>query len=453
MARVTRPVVKPSKYLLGAVAGLLVALLAAGFWLFISQSRQHDRTLMEFEALQAAAAISEYSARYGALDEAQLPEHVLGYALYDASGRARLRAGSVPSDLRSLGGSGGAPGRLPRRGTLWRLDRGSGTLRLLRRVGMPMGGGPAHGGPRGMTGGGTSRGRGMMRQPEESPPPALAGAEYLLLDYDVSHLLAGTRTRLLYLSAIGIALFALLGSVALLSRRVQRYEVDRRRQEHLVQLGEAARTLAHEIKNPLGAIKLQTAMLRKQAEAPGQLSPRLDILDEEVTRIDALVNEVREFLQSPRGTPESIDIVELSESLPARYAFPIELDLHCERPCPVRFDRNRLHSVLSNVLRNAAESTAEPDPAVTLRVERTRDSVRLIVRDHGPGLPEGSDGDRLFEPFASGKERGFGIGLAISRRFVEAAGGSITLRNRSDGPGAECVITIPAEESDARTRR
>jgi signal transduction histidine kinase len=408
---------------------------------------------MEFEALQAAAAISEYSARYGELDEAQLPEHVLGYAVYDSSGRARLHAGAVPSDLGDLVESGGPTGELPRRGTLWRLDRGSGTLRLVRRVGMPMGGGPAHRGPSGMMGGGMSRGRGMMRQPEESPPPALAGAEYLLLDYDVSHLLAGTRTRLLYLSAIGIALFALLASVALLSRRVQRYEVDRRRQEHLVQLGEAARTLAHEIKNPLGAIKLQTAMLRKQGETPGQLSPRLDILDEEVTRIDALVNEVREFLQSPRGTPESIDMVELSESLPARYAFPIELDLHCERPCPVRFDRNRLHSVLSNVLRNAAESMAEPDAAVTLRVERERGSVRLVVRDHGPGLPEGTDGDRLFEPFASGKERGFGVGLAISRRFVEAAGGSITLRNRSDGPGAECSITIPLEESDARTRR
>jgi signal transduction histidine kinase len=314
--------------------------------------------------------------------------------------------------------------------------------------------------------------RGAMMQPPGPGPAAepqagglLGRAAFLLIDYDVSHVLAATRTRLASWSALGVALIGLLGAVAALSQRLKLYEKDRRKREHLVQLGEAARTLAHEIRNPLGAIRLQTAMLRKKlggndaaagtpaagtaaatlgadaarGPAAGVVAPQLDILDEEVGRIDALVNEVREFLQDPTGTPEDIELTELLRSLPARYSFPIDVELNCPAPCTVRFDRHRLHSVLGNVLRNAAEAAG----AVELSLRRTRDSAEIRVADRGPGLPADADGEHIFDPFYTRKEGGFGVGLAVSKRFVEAAGGSIALRNRSDGPGAECIIRLP----------
>ncbi len=441
---------RTQKYLLVGLAVVLVSLVGTGFAVLLSQSRQHDRTLMEFQALQAAASLTEYYARSGEPDERVLPENVLGFGLYDARGDARAHVGSAPQAL-SPETTAASP--------ISQLDRGEGVLRLLRPVGIPRTGGtgpmnrmPDHMDGRRMgpgSGGMMGRSPGQTdREPAPQDPQTEGASEFLLVDYDVSSVLSATRTRMLYWSAIGVALFGLIGFVAVLSRRIRGYEQEQQRREHLVQLGEAARTLAHEIKNPLGAIRLQTAMLRKQAAA----SPQLDILDEEIGRIDTLVNEVRAFLRDPNGSPETVDLCEVVQSAPQRYSFPIALDLRCACPCEIRFDRHRLHSVLGNVLRNAAETTDE-HVAVELRLAANRESVVLTVADRGPGLPEDAGDDRAFDPFYTRKDGGFGVGLAVSRRFVEAAGGTITLQNRTDGPGAECIIILPQESPYASADR
>lgn len=472
---------KRQRYLLMAAGAGLTALLVAGFVFLLSQRSEHDRTMMEFEALQAAAALTEYYARSGPPDESVLPERVRGFGIYDDSGRARVQVGTAPVARQPI-----PPSAAPRS----ELYRGEGTLRLVRPLGVPRATrpGPMDRMPENMRERMQDRGmgpRGGMMQPPAPQPETgsvLGGATFLLVDYDVSHILASTRTRLASWSALGLALIGLLAAVAALSHRLHLYEEDRRKREHLVQLGEAARTLAHEIRNPLGAIRLQTAMLRKRLGGAGAgtgpagaATPQLDILDEEVGRIDALVNEVREFLQDPAGSPEDIELTELLESLPARYSFPVEVELRCPAPCTVRFDRHRLHSVLGNVLRNAAEAaaggadtgvaaggaadsqtrgtTAPAPPPVELSLHRTRDGAEIRVADRGPGLPADAAGEHVFDPFYTRKEGGFGVGLAVSKRFVEAAGGSIALGNRSDGPGAECIIHLPEVQRDARADR
>ncbi len=472
------------RYLLVAAGAGLTAVLVAGFVFLLSQRGEHDRTLMEFEALQAASALTEYYARSGPPDQSVLPERVRGFGIYDASGRARVRVGTAPPARQPI-----PPSAAPRS----ELYRGERTLRLVRPLGVPRATrpGPADRMPENMRERMQDRGmgpRGGMMQPpaarpapERAPEPqaggVLGGATFLLIDYDVSHILAATRTRLASWSALGLALIGLLAAVAALSYRLHLYEEDRRKREHLVQLGEAARTLAHEIRNPLGAIRLQTAMLRKRLGGAGAAAPQLDILDEEVGRIDALVNEVREFLQDPTGAPEDIELTELLQSLPARFPFPVNVELGCPAPCAVRFDRHRLHSVLGNVLRNAAEAagagpaatggadtgagadsqppgtTPPAPPPVELSLQRARDGVEIRIADRGPGLPPDADGEHIFDPFYTRKEGGFGVGLAVSKRFVEAAGGSIALKNRSDGPGAECIIHLPEVERDARADR
>ena len=484
------------RYLLVAAGAGLTAVLVAGFVFLLSQRGEHDRTLMEFEALQAAAALTEYYARSGPPDQSVLPERVRGFGIYDESGRARVQVGTAPPARQPI-----PPSAAPR-SELYRADQ---ILRLVRPLGVPRATrpGPADRMPENMRERMQDRGMGprggMMqpRAPEQAPGPApapaeepqagglLGGGSFLLIDYEVSHILAATRTRLVTWSTLGLALIGLLAAVAALSRRLHRYEEDRRKREHLVQLGEAARTLAHEIRNPLGAIRLQTAMLRKRlggsgataaasgagsaagsgpgataAGSPAALAaaPQLDILDDEVGRIDELVNEVREFLQHPTGAPEDIELAELLQSLPARFPFPVNVELGCPSPCAVRFDRHRLHSVLGNVLRNAAEAAAAAPAApasspVQLSLRRARDGVEIRISDRGPGLPPDADGEHIFDPFYTRKEGGFGVGLAVSKRFVEAAGGNIALRNRSDGSGAECIIHLPEVQHDARADR
>ncbi|MFP4010542.1 MAG: sensor histidine kinase [Spirochaetaceae bacterium] len=463
----TQPSERKRRLILALLAGALVVLVTSGFVFLISQRRDHDRTLMEYEALQAATALTEYYARYGELDESALPPNVAGFGLYDTDGRAAVRVGSAPAVV-TPELLGGAPAS--------QLDTGERQLRILRPVAAPqatrfgpmnrMSEGirdgmsdemPRHMGPRG-------------GPPRTGPDDELGGGdhgEYLLLDYDVSRLLSTTRTRLAYWSAAGLALAVLIGAVGVLSARIRRFEEERRRREHLVQLGEAARTLAHEIRNPLGAIRLQTATLRKylsgghrragneapeQPGAGGRIDGKLDILDEEVGRIDALVNQLREFLQDPVGSPETIELGTFLRGLPARYAFSVAVTVLCERPCEIRFDRHRLHSVLGNVLRNAAEAGDGEEP-VELTARRHESRVEIRVADRGPGLPDEEAAQRAFDPFYTRKTEGFGVGLAVSRRFVEAAGGTITLRNRSDGPGAECRIILPGGGEHARAHR
>jgi two-component system sensor histidine kinase HydH len=106
----------------------------------------------------------------------------------------------------------------------------------------------------------------------------------------------------------------------------------------------------------------------------------------------------------------------------------------------VRFDRGRLRSVVDNLVSNALQS----DPAggeVLVRVLQGRTTVTLSVLDRGEGVARGIRG-QVFEPFFTTRLEGSGIGLSITRRFVEAAGGSIALLAR-EGGGTEARVTLP----------
>jgi len=102
-------------------------------------------------------------------------------------------------------------------------------------------------------------------------------------------------------------------------------------------------------------------------------------------------------------------------------------------------DRDLLAQALLNVLRNAVE--ASPAAPVTARGRRTGGRIEVIVRDDGPGLPPEA-AERLFEPFYTTKEKGMGIGLYLTRRIIEAHGGTIAVRSRP-GEGTEFRIDLP----------
>jgi signal transduction histidine kinase len=106
-----------------------------------------------------------------------------------------------------------------------------------------------------------------------------------------------------------------------------------------------------------------------------------------------------------------------------------------------------------NLLVNARAHGHPPDQAVEMRVAREGGALRIVVRDRGPGFPEGFAA-RAFEPFVRGDAArsrpsvgaGYGLGLAIVRRIVEAHGGRVFARNR-DGSGAEVGFDLPAAGS------
>lgn len=214
------------------------------------------------------------------------------------------------------------------------------------------------------------------------------------------------------------------------------------RQERLVNLGEAARTLAHEIKNPLSAITIQMALLRKQL--PKQNVGDLAVIDQEVQRLIQLTNKVSEFLRNPLGTPEEIELISFIESLLPTFSTEVRLIAKNVRPAIVWFDMDRARSVFENLLKNAVESCSDRDPQV--EVEITLDKKRIyhiFIRDRGDGIPE-EISDKIFDPFFTTKIHGSGIGLAICRQFVRARGGNIKLYPR-EGGGTIVEVVLPQD--------
>jgi two-component system sensor histidine kinase HydH len=242
-------------------------------------------------------------------------------------------------------------------------------------------------------------------------------------------------------ASIGSILFiaALMLFIRYLYKKTMRYKREAEAQKHLARLGEVARTLSHEIKNPLSAIQLQTGILRKTTS---QDSPEVKIIEEEVERLNLLVARIGEFLKNPEGRPEVIDADRFVVNLIPRFDGEIAFRREGSDGFLIRFDGERLRSVLENLFRNALESeTAEAEVEVLLTSSKKH--VEIAVFDRGKGLPQQAE-ESLFDPFFTTKIRGSGIGLAISKRFVEAAGGSLTLKSR-EGGGTEAHILLHRE--------
>jgi two-component system sensor histidine kinase HydH len=239
-----------------------------------------------------------------------------------------------------------------------------------------------------------------------------------------------------------LALAAILRIKDILAKnRVYRYKLQEQRQ--LVALGSAARTLAHEIKNPLSAIQLQADIIGRVC--PGSVNNELEAIGQEVRRLRRLTDRVGDFLREPRGTPALLDLGNFAADLVRRSGAEAAITV-TEPGIRVLVDPDRLHSIIDNLLRNALESGGGPR-TVELRVFRSQGRAILEVLDRGCGLPEGEP-ERLFNPFFTTKSKGSGVGLSIARRFAEAAGGRLKLENREAG-GVRAEVNFPEAGEEA----
>ena len=215
--------------------------------------------------------------------------------------------------------------------------------------------------------------------------------------------------------------------------------------------------LAHEIKNPLAGLQGSAELLAREAE--GAAGEYAQVIAREAKRVDGLVRELLDLARpaSLQASPVNIhavlrDVMLLAKGMPGgeRIAFTHHFDPSLP---PLHGDREKLTQVILNLVRNAVEAVREAnDPEVTFETGvasvrlrqasgRTRPLARVGIRDNGSGIPEAMI-PRLFTPFATSKSQGTGLGLAVSRRIVEAHGGRIEVRNRA-GPGAEAVLYLP----------
>jgi signal transduction histidine kinase len=236
----------------------------------------------------------------------------------------------------------------------------------------------------------------------------------------------------------------------------------RRMQERdrLAALGQMAAGLAHEVKNPLGAIKGAAQLLsdpRQHSRLGGVDAEFVGIILEEVERLDRVVGSVLDYARPSKGELGAVDlnavvrrtitvlasdraeeceiVTELSDTLP-----------------PVRADAEQLRQVLINLVRNAVQAMGgrgtvrvrtalHAEPASAITSAPAGEWVEVSVHDSGPGIaPQALK--NLFVPFFTTKDRGTGLGLAISQRMVEEMGGRIEVMSHL-GDGATFTVLLP----------
>ena len=237
--------------------------------------------------------------------------------------------------------------------------------------------------------------------------------------------------------------------------------------DRLAVVGEMSAGLAHEIRNPLGSIKAAAQMLAE--DPPAESRELIEILVEESNRLNRVVTDFLEYSR-PRPTgPAQADVVPVlrrcMQMLAAEFGGGLEIDAPLGEALPaVPVDPDRLLRVFLNLGINAAQAmhgkgrlevvaAVRRDSGPTAPGRTSAGSRRLAVRfrDHGPGIPA-EIVPRIFIPFYTTRERGTGLGLALSQRIVEDAGGTIEVHSEA-GRGADFTVVLPTVDPDAAGAR
>jgi two-component system OmpR family sensor kinase len=208
--------------------------------------------------------------------------------------------------------------------------------------------------------------------------------------------------------------------------------------------------VSHELRSPLARLQAAIGLARQQ---PAKLEGSLERIEREATRLDSMVGEVLALARLESGTAarakERVDLAYIAASIAEDARFEAEtlgrnLRFNASGDAPVIGNADLLHRAVENIVRNAVKFTRE-GTTVDVRVHTTRTSAILTVTDHGPGIAAG-ELEKVFDPFYRGEAgtgtAGFGLGLAIAQRAVDAHGGAIRASNVPGG-GLEVEVDLP----------
>ena len=237
-----------------------------------------------------------------------------------------------------------------------------------------------------------------------------------------------------------------------------------RRTESLAAVGAAAAQLAHEIKNPLGSIRLGVEMLR-QYTTSGEGEKTISLVERGIHHLNKLVVDVTQFSRHRHLDLADTDLrevinssIELVMDRVHEKETPLTIDFDAA-PIRGKWDDSQLREVFVNLLANAIDASAPKSPvriatelvesnglrkAGAAVMDQTR--ARIVITDEGSGMDEKTQA-RLFEPFFTTKKRGTGLGLSIVRQIIDLHGGTIDVES-NPGTGTKFRIELPLQNPD-----
>jgi signal transduction histidine kinase len=256
-----------------------------------------------------------------------------------------------------------------------------------------------------------------------------------------------------------------------LTDSIARFQREAAQRERLSALGRLSTVIAHEIRNPLMIIKASLRTLANERVSRDETRQALTDVDEEVARLNRVVNDVLDFARPIRFdyAPADVNAVCADAAEATRVGHEGMRVTITRDPAldTVVTDAERLRTALVNILTNArhavaarpttqgsssgdvlanADGRAPVDSDIEIATESRLNSFRIIVRDRGVGVKT-EDVSRVFDPYFTTKRTGSGLGLAIARNIIDGMGGSVAIDSRPGG-GTEVRIDLPMQKPD-----
>ncbi len=228
------------------------------------------------------------------------------------------------------------------------------------------------------------------------------------------------------------------------------------------QMGQLTATIAHELRNPLGAVRTSTFMLARRIKDKGLgVEAQLDRINTSITRCDDIITQLLDFSRSSKITARREDLDQWLEKALAEEApkLPNAVSIQCRLGTGgmlIAFDPSRLHRALTNLLDNASEALvgkgddpsrfANAKPEIVVETWCEKNFAVLRVRDNGPGIsPENLK--RIIEPLYTTKSFGTGLGLPAVEQIIKQHGGNMEMTSEL-GKGASFTLRLPLEHVD-----
>jgi two-component system, NtrC family, sensor histidine kinase HydH len=223
--------------------------------------------------------------------------------------------------------------------------------------------------------------------------------------------------------------------------RLQQTEHEVLRAEQMSALGQLAAGMAHELRNPLTSLKLLVQAAVESGPDAGLRGRDLAVVADETARLDRLLQTFLDFARPPKLEKRRADVLEVLRptlELVSARARSQEVEIRADFPprLSIEADHEQLRQVFLNLVLNALD--AQPRGGAIRVAADCQDGFTLTVADDGPGIPADL-APQIFEPYISTKDSGLGLGLAISRRIVEAHGGRISV---AAGPAGGAIFTV-----------
>ncbi len=223
--------------------------------------------------------------------------------------------------------------------------------------------------------------------------------------------------------------------------------------KRLALLGQLAGGVAHEIRTPLCVIRNDAYFLSMLTDSlEPEAAECVKEINEAVGKADNIVSELLDFTRESPSTRSNTPLSKILSAAVKAAILPNRIHFECppnDDQTDVLVDANQIERVLVNLFRNACQAI-EGEGTIRVEIETCRSHVKVRVIDSGPGIHR-ENIDRIFEPLFTTKPKGIGLGLAISRRYVERNRGTLSVKNLPTG-GACFELVLPRIETHDNER-